>query len=157
MSGLVEVSVTRRAVVRGVVVAGVGAVVGWAVARNSAAANGSSNPAAANGYGYAKPPGSSSGNGRRLVAESAVPAGGGVVVRSAKVVLTRDDGGGLHAFSAVCTHQGCLVSSVRSGTIDCPCHGSRFAAATGKVVAGPAPAPLPAVSVDVVGGVVYAR
>jgi Rieske Fe-S protein len=152
----VQVTVTRRAALTGTAVAIVGAVVGWAVARNSAAASGSTTSGAANGYGYV-PPASAAGNGRRLVAESSVPAGGGVVVNGARVVVTRDSGGTLHAFSAVCTHQGCLVSSVRGGTINCPCHGSRFDASTGAVVGGPAPAPLPKVSIDVVGGVIYAK
>lgn len=145
---------SRRAVLGGVAVAVVGGVVGWLVTRNSAAAKRTGAPAAANGYQFQPP---TSGNGRRLVALSAVPVGGGVVVPSARVVLTRDAAGSLHAFSALCTHQGCVVASVRHGSINCPCHGSRFDAKTGAVVAGPAPAPLAPVSVDVTGGVVYAK
>jgi len=145
--------VSRRAVLGGAAVAVVGGVVGWLVARNSAAANGSG-AAAANGYQFQP---SHTGTGRRLVALSAVPAGGGVIVSSARVVVTRDTSGALHAFSSICTHQGCAVTSVRDGTIRCPCHGSRFDASTGAVVAGPAPAPLPRVAVDVTGGVVYAK
>jgi Rieske Fe-S protein len=145
--------VSRRALLGGAAVAVVGGVAGWLVARNSAAANGKG-AAAANGYQFQP---SQSGNGRRLVALSAVPVGGGVIVQSARVVLTRDAAGSLHAFSSICTHQGCAVTSVRDGTIRCPCHGSRFDAKTGAVVAGPAPAPLPPVAVDVTGGVVYAK
>ena len=145
---------SRRAVLGGALVAVFGGVAGWLVARNSAAANGTAGAAAANGYQFQP---SQSGQGRRLVALSAVPVGGGVIVQSARVVLTRDDSGALHAFSSTCTHQGCAVTSVRNGTIRCPCHGSRFDAKTGAVVAGPAPAPLPPVTVDVTGGVVYAK
>ena len=151
MSEPIAVELSRRAVIGGAAVAVVGGVVGWLFARNSAAAQRSA-PAAANGYQFQP-----SGVGRKLVPLASVPVGGGVVVSSARVVLTRDAAGALHAFSAVCTHQGCIVSSVRRGTIDCPCHGSRFDASTGAVVAGPAPAPLPAVSVEVTGGVVYAK
>ncbi|HVI19981.1 MAG TPA: Rieske (2Fe-2S) protein [Gaiellales bacterium] len=154
MSEPTVVDVSRRAVLGGAAVAVVGGLVGWLMARNSAAANGAPGTAAANGYQFQP---SRSGKGRRLVALSAVPAGGGVVVQSARVVLTRDAAGSLHAFSAICTHQGCAVTSVREGTIRCPCHGSRFDAKTGAVVAGPAPAPLPAVTVEVDGGVVYAK
>jgi Rieske Fe-S protein len=52
----------------------------------------------------------------------------------------------------VCTHTGCTVSAVGGGTINCPCHGSRYSITDGSVVAPPAPAPLAAKSVTVVGG-----
>ena len=58
----------------------------------------------------------------------------------------------MHAFSATCTHQGCPVSEVSGGRIVCPCHGSAFDAATGEVVGGPAPSPLPPVDVVVQDG-----
>lgn len=48
-------------------------------------------------------------------------------------------------------HQGCRVSSVIGGTIDCACHGSRFNAQTGAVVQGPATRALPVVPVTVQG------
>jgi Rieske Fe-S protein len=70
------------------------------------------------------------------------------------VVLTRS-GSTVHGFSATCTHQGCTVNQVSDGTIDCPCHGSKFDAATGAVVTGPAPAPLPPVRVTVRNGEVF--
>jgi cytochrome b6-f complex iron-sulfur subunit len=50
---------------------------------------------------------------------------------------------GFYALSAVCTHLGCLtVYKPESGNIACPCHGSEFRR-DGKVIAGPAPRPLP--------------
>jgi cytochrome b6-f complex iron-sulfur subunit len=50
---------------------------------------------------------------------------------------------GFYALSAVCTHLGCLtVYKPESGDIACPCHGSEFNR-DGKVIAGPAPRPLP--------------
>jgi Rieske Fe-S protein len=157
MNATAELSVSRRAVLRGASVLVVGGVAGWLLARNSAAANRSGGVGGANG-GYQYPPAATgSGPGRRLVALADVPAGGGVVIGSARVVVTRDSGGTVHAFSSLCTHQGCTVTSVKDGTIRCPCHGSRFDAATGAVVAGPAPAPLPPIAVDVTGGVVYAK
>ncbi len=80
-----------------------------------------------------------------------VPVGGGTVVESLQVVVTQPTDGDYKAFSAVCTHQGCLVSSVQDGTINCPCHGSRFDISTGDVVQGPATQPLPEKSVSVSG------
>jgi nitrite reductase/ring-hydroxylating ferredoxin subunit len=67
-----------------------------------------------------------------LGAASDIPVGGGAI------------------FSAVCTHVGCLVNKVTSGTIDCPCHGSEFKITNGAVVAGPAPSPLPARQIKIV-------
>lgn len=157
MTGDMQVLVTRRAVLRGGSLVVVGGALGWLWARNSAAAKRSAGVGAANDYQYSPHSSQSSGPGRRLVAADAVPVGGGVVVKAARVVVTKDASGAVHGFSAVCTHQGCIVSSVRGGRIQCPCHGSQFDATTGKVLAGPAPAALNAVDVVVVGDVVYAK
>ena len=86
---------------------------------------------------------------------SDVPVGGGMVYTAAKVVVTQPSKGEYKAFSAVCTHVGCLCNQVADGTINCPCHGSKFKITDGSVVAGPAPAPLPAKTVTVTGGKVY--
>ncbi len=69
-----------------------------------------------------------------------VPRGEGRLVRSEGKMLAvhRDDSGGLHVLSAVCTHLGCHVRwNTAEGTWDCPCHGSRFDV-DGAVVNGPA-------------------
>jgi Rieske Fe-S protein len=78
-----------------------------------------------------------------------VPVGGGMVVESLEVVVTQPTDGEYKAFSAVCTHQGCIVDSVENGVIACPCHGSQFDIATGEVVQGPATQPLPEKQVSV--------
>ena len=57
-----------------------------------------------------------------------------------RVFLVRK-GNSFRAASAVCTHLGCTVNLTREG-FHCPCHGSVFDS-SGKVVSGPAPAPLP--------------
>ena len=80
---------------------------------------------------------------------SAVPVGGGMVFTDAKVVVTQPAKGEYKAFSAVCTHVGCLCNQVANGTINCPCHGSKFKITDGSVVAGPAPSPLPSVPITV--------
>jgi nitrite reductase/ring-hydroxylating ferredoxin subunit len=86
-----------------------------------------------------------------LATTSEIPVGGGKVFATEKVVVTQPDSGDFKAFSAVCTHMGCLVNQVADGTIDCPCHGSKFSIKNGAVVGGPAPSPLPAESIKVAG------
>jgi Rieske Fe-S protein len=80
--------------------------------------------------------------GGRLANTSDIPVGGGTVIAGKKVVVTQPVPGTFAAFSAICTHQGCTVNKVANGTIDCPCHGSKFAVADGSVVHGPASRPL---------------
>jgi Rieske Fe-S protein len=86
-----------------------------------------------------------------LASTSDVPVGGGKILTDKKIVLTQPKSGEFHGFSAVCTHAGCTVGSVSDGTIDCPCHGSRFSVVNGAVVNGPATSPLPPVNVKVQG------
>jgi nitrite reductase/ring-hydroxylating ferredoxin subunit len=94
--------------------------------------------------------------GDRLVAAADVPVGGGVIVKDAKVVVTQPRKGQFKAFTAVCTHQKCAVSSVADGAIVCSCHGSRFSIEDGSVRTPPAEAPLAEQSVVVKGGQVTA-
>ncbi|WSS24268.1 Rieske (2Fe-2S) protein [Streptomyces sp. NBC_01190] len=81
-----------------------------------------------------------------------VPVGGAKLYRDDKVVVAQPRPGTFTAFSAVCTHQGCVVDSLDGTTVSCPCHGSQFDAETGAVVQGPAIKPLPAVPVTAAGG-----
>ncbi|MFC9551982.1 ubiquinol-cytochrome c reductase iron-sulfur subunit [Rhodococcus sp. NPDC056960] len=77
-----------------------------------------------------------------------VPVGGGAVLGD--VVVTQPSGGDFRGFSSTCTHLGCTVSDVTGGTINCPCHGSRFNL-DGSVHTGPASVPLAPRSVSVQG------
>ena len=77
-----------------------------------------------------------------------VPVGGGVVLGD--VVVTQPSGGDFRGFSSTCTHAGCTVSDVSGGTINCPCHGSKFNL-DGSVHNGPASVPLAPRSVSVQG------
>ena len=70
-------------------------------------------------------------------------------------IVIRESGGGIRAFSAVCTHAGCTVG-YESGTIVCPCHGGEYSAETGEVIAGPPPAPLEPRRVLEANGKIYA-
>ncbi len=71
-----------------------------------------------------------------------IPVGSGKIFEADKVVITQPTEGDFKAFSAVCTHQGCLVSTIKDGEIDCVCHGSRYSIEDGSVLGGPAPKPL---------------
>lgn len=95
--------------------------------------------------------GESSSEGDPIASVGDVPVGGGLVVQAEQVVITQPSEGEFKAFSAVCPHQGCLVTDVRDGEIVCPCHGSRFTVDTGDVVGGPAPRGLEERQVSVTG------
>jgi cytochrome b6-f complex iron-sulfur subunit len=59
------------------------------------------------------------------------------------------------AFSAVCTHLGCLVDWVeQKREILCPCHAGRFAL-DGRVTGGPPPRPLPSYQAHVADGKIF--
>jgi len=92
-----------------------------------------------------------------LAATSQVPDGGGKVIDAERIVITQPVSGFFKAFSAICTHAGCFVNSVSNGTINCPCHGSRFSITDGSVVNGPATRPLPAIAINVEGTSIFQR
>nr|WP_223244281.1 Rieske (2Fe-2S) protein [Streptomyces sp. CBMA156] len=81
------------------------------------------------------------------VPAASVPVGGSAQVKDPAtgdaVYIVQPKSGQYCAFSAVCTHSGCAVDAPKDGRLYCPCHGSRFDAATGAVVNGPAVKPLP--------------
>jgi Rieske Fe-S protein len=93
----------------------------------------------------------SGGSGQGPTAKAAdIPVGSGKIFPDTQTVITQPKQGEFKAFSAVCTHQGCLVETV-SNTIDCPCHGSKFSITDGSVVNPPAEDPLPAKTIKVDG------
>jgi Rieske Fe-S protein len=129
-------SATRRTLLRGAAVVGAAGAACAGLAGCGGRKSGAAGPAKA----------------VELGAASAVPVGGAKLYRDDKVVVSQPRQGTYTAFSAVCTHQGCVVDSVDGTTVSCPCHGSRFDALTGAVVQGPATRPLPAVPVKEAGG-----
>ena len=116
----------------------------------------SSSPAARGGSGQSQPPARKKAKpkGTVLGQASDIPVGGGAIYTAAKVVVTQPASGQYKAFSAVCTHVGCIVNKVANGTIDCPCHGSEFKITNGAVVTGPAPSPLSAKQIKIIDGLV---
>ena len=78
-----------------------------------------------------------------------VPVGSAAIV--GQVVVSQPTAGSYKAFSAVCPHQGCLVSRVEGTQITCVCHGSAFSATDGSVLSGPSPRGLTSKSVTVNG------
>lgn len=90
--------------------------------------------------------------GRVLAATTAdLPIGNGkVVAMGSKPVIVVNTDAGVKAYSAVCTHLGCIVGyDSTSSQIVCPCHDGRFSPASGGVISGPPPQPLPPVAVAV--------
>lgn len=81
---------------------------------------------------------------------SDVQVGGGAIFKDAETVVTQQAKGEFAGFSAICTHQGCVVDNVSDGAINCKCHGSKFKL-DGTVANGPATKPLAARKVTVNG------
>ncbi|MEE9297371.1 MAG: Rieske (2Fe-2S) protein [Phycisphaerae bacterium] len=77
-----------------------------------------------------------------------------IQVGSQAVIVVRSRSG-FKAFSAVCTHLGCLVKwDPGNKEFLCPCHAAVFDD-KGQVVSGPPPAALPELVVREIGGKVY--
>ena len=138
---------SRRAVVGGFVGLGVGVPL--------LAACGSDSDSDDGGSGGGSGSGSDSGGGTTssgaIGKKSEVPVGSGKIYAGEKVVLTQPTEGDFKAFSAVCTHQGCVVAKIAGKDIECTCHGSKFSIKDGSVVAGPATKSLEELKVTVSG------
>lgn len=79
-----------------------------------------------------------------------LPVGQSKVVErhgSATLIVRTEEG--VLAFSAVCTHLGCIVQwDTARSQVHCPCHAAVFDT-RGNVVSGPPPTPLPVYPVEV--------
>ena len=140
---------SRRALVGGVVGLGVGVPLLAACGsddRSDSSAGGSSGGSSDSGSSGG---GTTSSGG--ITTTSEVPVGGGKISPGEKVVVTQPTEGDFKAFSAVCTHQGCVVAEIKGEEIDCTCHGSKFSIADGSVLEGPATKSLEALKVTVSG------
>jgi nitrite reductase/ring-hydroxylating ferredoxin subunit len=132
---------TRRGLLAGVGIAGVAGVLAACGGGNE---SGDSGSGSGGGGGDSGSGGSGGGGGQSnaLAKTSDIPVRGGKVFKDEKVVITQPSQGEFRCFSAVCTHRGCDVDSVDGGTINCPCHGSKFSVEDASVQAGPASKPL---------------
>jgi Rieske Fe-S protein len=127
---------------------------GGFVGQTSASASAAASAGTASGAGTAAGATTASGGAPAaniLATTAQVPAGGGKIIDGKNIVITQPQAGSFKAFTAVCTHQGCIVNSVSGGTIDCPCHGSKFSIKDGSVVNGPATQPLAGIPIKVEG------
>ncbi|MFD1534625.1 Rieske (2Fe-2S) protein [Pseudonocardia aurantiaca] len=130
MSRRIRPDPTRRALVTG--------ICGAATLTACGSGGGPTSPPSAPGPGSPAPSPTQAGGSPSVVARSDIPIGGGTVFPDYRLVVTRPTAGDVRAFTAICTHDGCLLATVADATIQCPCHGSRFAIADGAVVHGPA-------------------
>jgi Rieske Fe-S protein len=145
---------SRRAVLAGAGAACVAALSGCTAYNANNGGLAGAPPAQNSPAASAASSGNGAGNGSApdvLASTSDVPVGGGKILTDKKIVITQPQAGTFDAFTAVCTHQGCIVTTVSGGTINCPCHGSKFSIANGSVVNGPASSPLAPVSIKVQG------
>jgi cytochrome b6-f complex iron-sulfur subunit len=89
-------------------------------------------------------------------ADGDIPAGGAKFFEYAgkSAVLIRRNDGTLAAFSAVCSHLGCVVQWQKDKEqFLCPCHAGVYSS-DGAVLAGPPPKPLTKIDLEMVGGII---
>jgi Rieske Fe-S protein len=153
---------TRRGMLAGVGLVGLAGAItacGASGSSSSVAAGANSTPGGGATTATVPPSSSSSTSGGAatdaLAATSAIPVGSGKIFDTQMVVVTQPTAGEFKAFSAVCTHMGCIVNQISDGKIECPCHGSEYSIASGAVLRGPAPKPLPAKQIKVSGDSIF--
>lgn len=139
---------------------GTGAIGGALILAGCAATEGGSESSTADGGGdgsAAPTNGAADAAGEEVAALADIPVGGSIdaTIGGEPVLLAQPTEGEVVAYSAICTHQGCVVAAAGS-KFECPCHGSIFDAATGDVEVGPALEPLASVAVTVDGDRVVA-
>jgi cytochrome b6-f complex iron-sulfur subunit len=78
---------------------------------------------------------------------------GGFLHIDAADMLVVNVEGTIRAFSSICTHQGCEISSFQNNRFVCFCHGSQFGT-DGRVIQGPATRALTEYSVQRDGNIV---
>ena len=97
----------------------------------------------------------------RIASRDDLPVGGARVFHypdpATPCVLIRVDEDRFVAFAQSCTHLGCpVLYEARAQRLACPCHEGFFDAATGHVLSGPPPRPLPRVILETRGAELWA-
>lgn len=147
----VDAGLSRRVMLRGATLGGLSVPLLAACGGGEESSGSAADSAGSEASSSAASGGSGAEAAGMTVATADVPVGGGAIYPDDKVVVTQPTKGDFKAFSAVCTHQGCVVSEVADAQIVCKCHGSHFSITDGKPVEGPAEAPLGAKKVAVKG------
>lgn len=91
-------------------------------------------------------------SGTEVASAKEIPVEGGTIFPEQELVVTQPTEGEFHCFTAVCTHMGCLVSSIQAGGIRCECHGSAYSIEDGSPVNPPATKALQEFPITVEGG-----
>jgi Rieske Fe-S protein len=112
-------------------------------------ATGATGPTSA-ATGTSRRPSGSTGGSKGIVALDSIQVGSsvGAKLNGNPVLVSRPSADSAACFSAICTHQGCIVEAA-GNQFRCPCHGSVYNATTGAVIQGPAPSPLPKIPVQI--------
>src|SRR5262249_22280899 len=65
--------------------------------------------------------------------------GGAALVQASgqNFLVSQTSAGSFTALTAICTHEGCIVTGFQSSQYVCPCHGSKYST-SGSVLQGPA-------------------
>jgi thiosulfate dehydrogenase [quinone] large subunit len=100
------------------------------------------------------PPPTTSGPGTVIAKLDSIPVGGAIAFNDPSegpAALFRLGPRDVVAYSRTCTHAGCEVGyDAQAKVLYCPCHGAQFDPAHGaRVIAGPAPTPLPSIPVRI--------
>ena len=151
--------IDRRTLVRTGAVAGVLAGVGLLAGAMGRFFSKATPVAAPTHSSSAKPTSGAPSGGVKIASASAISVGSSFQFtdrQGSPAYLLQPASGKYLAYSAVCTHQGCIVGfDSGSDTFQCPCHGAGFAGQTGQVIAGPAPLPLTQIQVVESAGYIY--
>jgi Rieske Fe-S protein len=144
---------SRRTALTGIVTAGIGVPLLAACGSDDGATTSTASdaPTAAGSSGASASEPAAGGGASGIASTSDIEVGGGTIFADEEVVITQPTAGEFKCFSSICTHQGCPVTKVEDGSIDCTCHGSKFSIEDGSPTEGPADEPLAEKQITVTG------